>query len=138
VRTVPIDAEVIRLLIDRHAAQKDDELRAGEAWEGQGHVFTDALGRPWHPDHLGDRFDKLCTQAKVRRIRLHDLRHTAASLMVARGVPLATAAALLGHASAATTADLYLHDLPGAGDAALAAMGAAFFANELQTNDEGR
>jgi hypothetical protein len=60
-------------------------MAAGPAWTDTGHVFTREDGQAYHPEHFSDRFDRLCTAAAVRRVRLHDTRHTAASLMLAAG-----------------------------------------------------
>jgi integrase len=117
-RTIPLDALLIELLYKRGEAQAADRAKAGEAWEGEGHVFSDQLGKPWHPDYYGDRFDKLVAEARLPRIRLHDTRHTAASLMLAAGVPVPVVAEILGHASPAITMSIYAHAIPGMGRAA--------------------
>jgi integrase len=114
-RSIPIDALLIELLHQRGEAQKADRARAGEAWVGDGHIFTDALGKPWHPDYYGDRFDKLAVQARLPRIRLHDTRHTAATLMLANGVPVPVVAEILGHEKPSITMSLYSHAVPGMG-----------------------
>ena len=71
----------------------------GQAWSDEGYVFTDELGAPLHPEHYSTRFGTLVDLAGLRRIRLHDTRHTAASLMLASGenvkVVAGTARALL-------------------------------------------
>jgi integrase len=60
-------------------------------------------------------FQLLAARAGLRRIRLHDLRHGAASLRLAAGVPIAVVSKILGHSSIAVTADIYSHLLKGVG-----------------------
>lgn len=64
---------------------------------------------PERPDHLTRRWRRILRLAGVPHVRLHDARHSCATLMQARGVPLATIAAWLGHSSPDITARLYLH-----------------------------
>jgi integrase len=89
-----------------------------------GHVFTNEIGEPIHPDHVSNRFEKLCTKAKVPTIRLHDTRHTAASLMLAAGVPVKVVSEMLGHGDVRITLGIYQHVLPSMGADAGAALSA--------------
>jgi integrase len=93
-------------------------MAAGPAWTDTGHVFTREDGQAYHPEHFSDRFDRLCTAAAVRRVRLHDTRHTAASLMLAAGRSVKVAQEMFGHASPAITQGIYAHTLPGMAQAA--------------------
>jgi len=112
-RTVPLDAGLVALL-RAHRKQQIAEAEAwGEAWEGSDlYVFTDERGRPYHPQYLSKRFDKLVTRAGLRPIRLHDTRHTCATLAQEAGVPLLVVSQWLGHASVSITADIYSHVVP--------------------------
>ena len=65
-----------------------------------------------HPDTLSEWFDKATTAAGLRRIRLHDCRHTAATLMLAAGTPVKVVQELLGHSSPTITMAIYAHALP--------------------------
>lgn len=87
----------IRLLRSLSAKQAADRLRAGEAWEDSGYVVVDELGRPVKPRTYSDRFAGLCRTAGVPRIKLHNVRHSLAQLMIERRVPFDVAAATLGH-----------------------------------------
>ncbi|SRR5579875_294383 len=111
-RSIPLDDKLVALLRSHEKAQKAERLRAGEAWESSGFVFCDELGRPYHPDFWGDRFDALVKAADLPRIRLHDLRHTAFSLMAKAGVPLKVIQELAGHSTPAITMSLYVHTVP--------------------------
>jgi integrase len=69
----------------------------------------DEAGGRLHPDTVSDRWDQLVATAKVRRLRLHDARHTCGTLMHLEGVPTAVIAAWLGHSSPAFTMRTYVH-----------------------------
>lgn len=77
-----------------------------------GHVFADAAGRPLDPDGVSSRFARLVRESRLPRIRLHDLRHTAATLMLAAGINPKVVSERLGHASVVITLDTYSHVLP--------------------------
>jgi len=92
------------------AIQAAERLRLGPALRRPGeHVVVDDAGRPYHPDTLSDFWRELCSAAKVRQIRLHDARHSCASIMHAQGVPIAVISAWLGHADPAFTMRTYVH-----------------------------
>jgi hypothetical protein len=75
------------------------------------------------PDWVLDRFHELTEQAGLPRVRLHDLRHLAATLMLTAGVPLALASKVLRHATSGITVDLYGHLTPEAALAAADSLG---------------
>ncbi|GAA0744658.1 tyrosine-type recombinase/integrase [Dactylosporangium roseum] len=81
-------------------------------WQDTGYVFTRADGQPLHPDYLTYRFHRLCQTAELPSVRLHDLRHGAASLAHQAGADLKTVQDQLGHASIVLTADTYTSVLP--------------------------
>jgi integrase len=93
-------------------------LRAHRSWQGrwlaesgiaaQGWVFTDEIGRPLAPDCLTRAFRALVGESGLPPVRLHDLRHGAATLMLLEGASLKTIADQLGHFSVVLTADTYL------------------------------
>lgn len=78
-----------------------------------GTVFTRPDGRPVHPHALSQTVDRLQCAAGVPAIRLHDLRHTHATLMLKHGVPLKVVSERLGHSTPAFTMAVYQHVLPG-------------------------
>jgi integrase len=117
-RTIPLDPALTVCLKSHRTRQAAERLAAGEAWRDGGYVFTDQLGRPLYPDLFSERFDALSAAAGLRRIRLHDLRHTTASLLIAAGVPVKVVAELLGHASPTITQSIYQHVMPGMSEAA--------------------
>ena len=111
-RTLPLDPETVGVLRAHRAAQHADRLRAGPAWGETGLVFTTPLGAPLRPAAVSRRFPRLCQQAGVPVIRLHDLRHTSASLGLAAGASLKEVSVRLGHSDIAVTANLYAHVVP--------------------------
>jgi integrase len=99
-RVVPIEtmhAGSVALLKALRRQQAEDRLKAGAGWADTGYVLVDMLGRPIHPDHYGRRFREVCKHADVPMIRMHDVRHSVATLLHAAGTAPAHAAALLGH-----------------------------------------
>jgi integrase len=76
-------------------------------------VFARPDGAPLHPQVISDRYDKLVESSGLPRIRLHDLRHTHATLALKASVPVKVVSERLGHASIAFTLDTYAHVLPG-------------------------
>ena len=123
-RAVPLDAMLVELLKSHRARQAAEKLGAGPAYEDGGWLVADELGRPLYPDYVSERFAHLTRAAGLRPIRLHDTRHSAASLMLASGVPVKVVADLLGHDPKVTLAT-YAHVIPGMGEQAGAALSAS-------------
>ena len=118
VRPVPLDAQLVEeLQRHRHIIELERQV-AAEAWTDTGFVFVDELGEPYRPELISRTFTRLAKAAGVRRIRLHDLRHTAATLMIANGIDSKVVAEILGHSSDTITRSIYLHVLPGQTEAA--------------------
>jgi integrase len=114
-RTISLPAPVATSLRQHKARQTEDRLKVGPAWEGDtwdGLVFTDETGCPLSSFHVGRRFKSLIAVAGLPKMRYHDLRHGAASLMAAQGVPARVAMEVLGHAQISTTMNIYAHIAP--------------------------
>lgn len=109
-RTLPLTPALAKALKRAKAVQAAERLQLGPHYLGEGnHVVVDDAGRPYHPDTLSDFWRELCREAKVRQIRLHDARHSCASIMHAQAVPIAVISAWLGHADPAFTMRTYVH-----------------------------
>lgn len=109
-RTLPLTPTMAKALKRAKAMQAAERLRLGPHYVGAGeHVVVDHAGRPYHPDTLSDFWRELCGAAKVPQIRLHDARHSCASIMHAQAVPIAVISAWLGHADPAFTMRTYVH-----------------------------
>ena len=108
-RTLPLEPAVASALSAfRHLHATEAEL-AGSAHHHSGLVVVNELGVPLRPAVYSDRFRRLVDESGLRPIRLHDLRHTALTLMTLRGVPLPVVAAWAGHADPAFTLRVYAH-----------------------------
>ncbi|MBL7487611.1 tyrosine-type recombinase/integrase [Frankia sp. AgB1.9] len=83
-------------------------IDVAELWADDGLVLTTEAGRPIDPRNVNRWWDAVCAQAGVRRVRVHDLRHTAATLLFRAGVDLNEIRALLRHTRIGTTADIYV------------------------------
>jgi integrase len=81
--------------------------------DSDGWVFTDATGQPIHPHAISQAFERIARRAGVPVIRLHDIRHTHATLLVQSGVPVKVVSERLGHATAGFTIETYQHVMPG-------------------------
>ena len=92
--------------------QQLERLTAGEKWCEHGLIFTNSLGGPIDPRNLLRDYKRLLHEAGLPNIRFHDLRHTAASLMLNNGVPVIVVSRRLGHSKASITLDVYGHLIP--------------------------
>ena len=106
-RLVALDRHTVRLLREHRRRQRAEQRAAGKAWRDSGYVFVAEDGAPLHPDFLTRRFHHLVLESGLPPVRLHDLRHGAASLAHSAGVDLKTVQAQLGHSSIVLTADTY-------------------------------
>ncbi len=111
-RTVAIDDETARRLQWHAERQRQEVLRTTGINKPPALVFTTVLGNPLDPAWVSRHFDRLIAQHGLRRVRLHDLRHTSASLGLAAGETLLEVSRRLGHSSITVTADIYSHVSP--------------------------
>jgi integrase len=117
-RLVPIDAETVAMLRRQRETQNLERAAWGPAWNEAGLIFTREDGRPLRPEYVTRDFQALALKAGLPVIRLHELRHTNASLALSAGVDLKVVSERLGHSQIAITADLYTHVNSGPGRAA--------------------
>jgi integrase len=80
---------------------------SGEQWPGTGLFFVQPNGQPWHPATVTDRFEYLIKHGGFPPVRLHDLRHAAATYLRAAGADMKEVQTTLGHATMAMTSDIY-------------------------------
>jgi integrase len=112
IRYVSLDAETARLLREHRKAQLGERLAAGSAYEagpGGGWVICDEIGRPYRPDLISARFRQAAKAAGLPVIKLHEGRHTAATLALEAGLAAKVVSAQLGHSTVGITQDLYTH-----------------------------
>jgi len=121
-RTIPLDGGTCRVLVQWRDHQTRELRLIGATPPDTGMVFTRRDGTAVHPDMATDTFARLLDRAGLPPIRLHDLRHTAASLALQAGVPMKVVSEQLGHSSLAITADTYTSVLPAVARAAAEAV----------------
>lgn len=102
--------EIVRETLEiQRGAQKILMEKAGENWVDTGLVFTTKSGRPIEPRNLTRSFARIVRKNELRPIRVHDLRHTAASLLKKLGVAPRDAMEILGHSRISVTMEIYTH-----------------------------
>jgi integrase len=111
-RAVALDRTTVTVLRAHRAAQDAERAGLGEDYHDSGYVFTCLNGDPMAPDRLSRTFRRLSDQAGLPPVRLHDLRHGAATLALAAKVDLKVVQDMLGHSSIVLTADTYTSVLP--------------------------
>jgi len=113
-RTITLPASTMDALADHRARQEIERTAAADRYGDEGFVFAGRTGSPVDLKNLTVRhFNPLLAKAGLPKIRVYDLRHTHAALMLAAGVPLKAVAERLGHASATMTLGIYAHVLNG-------------------------
>ena len=111
-RAVPLDAVTLATLRTWKARQAAERLAWGPAWVNSDYVFTREDGEPLHPGFVTKRFREAMATTTLPHIRLHDLRHTCATLLLAAGVHAKVVQERLGHATISQTLDIYSHTTP--------------------------
>jgi integrase len=124
-REVALDAETVSALREHRKRQLEERLAVGEVWQNEDDlVFTDAIGHPIHPQSFSEAFERHVTAAGLRKMPLHGLRHTHATLALQAGVHPKVVSDRLGHYSAAFTLDTYSDSIPALQEGAAAAVAA--------------
>jgi integrase len=123
-RSVKLTIRAVEALREHLQRQLAEIERMGDLYRDDGLIFSTTVGTPINPRNLtGRSFKPLLERAGLpKSVRFHDLRHTAATLLLGRGVHPKLVQELLGHATIAITLDTYSHVLPGMGDQTAAAM----------------
>jgi integrase len=108
-RTLPLPDEVVDVLKAARKRQLEERLAYGQGYGGGEYVACDEAGQPYHPNLLWFLWVRMLDDLKIKRVRLHDARHTCGTLMGLRGVPIAVISEWLGHSSPAFTMAVYVH-----------------------------
>ena len=112
-RRVSLTPSAVSALRRHRIVQKEERLRLGAAWQGEELVFTNEIGRPiGSASLLRLSFLPVLKRAGLPQMRFHDLRHSAATLLLGRGVHPKIVSEMLGHSKIGTTLDLYSHVTP--------------------------
>ena len=122
-RSIPLPDELKTVLLAHRSRQEVERAAAGERWRESGLVFTTMIGTPIEPNQFSRYFRVLATKAGLSDVRLHDLRHTCASMLLAQGVPPRVVMEILGHSSLDVTMNIYGHVMLDAQRDALRGMG---------------
>jgi integrase len=109
---VALDRTTLDVLRLHRKRQKEEKLAWGGSWTETGRIFTREDGSELKPDWVSEYFERLAFAAGLPPIRLHDLRHGAATLSLAAGNDMKTTSAMLRHSSLAITSDTYTNVLP--------------------------
>lgn len=110
-RHIHIQEGLVQLLLQHRARQEAERAELGEAWVDFDLVFPSAIGTPMLSTNLLRQFKKDTELAGLPVIRVHDMRDTAASVMLASGTPLTLVSEILGHQDTSVTLKKYVHVL---------------------------
>ncbi len=111
-RSIPLDAGTLVILRAHRARQAQERLAFGPGYANSDLVFTREDGTPVNPRGLSDTFNLLIRDTGLPRIRLHDLRHTFATLALQSGAHPKVVSDRLGHSTISFTLDVYSHSIP--------------------------
>lgn len=130
-RTIHLPGSLVDVLRQHRKRQAAERLAFGEGWGGRWAdeelVFTTSIGSALDPNRVNRQVQQIAIDAGLGKWTPHELRHSAASLLIAQGVPLKTISEMLGHSSIRVTADVYGHLLDDARSEAATAMESALW-----------
>jgi integrase len=112
-RSIDLDERTVAVLRSWRKQQLEQYMATGVRFDDSAFVFAKPDGSLLHPDYVSQTFERLLKKTDLPLIRLHDLRHTHATLMLKEGVPVKVVSERLGHSSVAFTMQVYQHVLPG-------------------------
>lgn len=126
-RTVPVPAPTLLALRVYRSHQSGERLAAGSSWHDSGLVFVTHSGTPLEPRNVNRAWYAVRETAGLGAVRLHDLRHSCASFLLAAGASPRTVMKLLGHSQIGLTMNTYTHVLPDVERAAIDAAAETIF-----------
>jgi integrase len=104
-----VPPQIVAALLSHLEIQQLEGRAADSSPVGGGFIFTSTVGTPIDPRNLNRDFKRVCASAGLGNWHPHELRHSAASLMLAQGIKIQVVSQVLGHASIRMTADVYGH-----------------------------
>jgi len=125
-RSIALSTDTVALLHEIRGKQMTQQLEVADAWTDSGYVFTSADGMPVDPNLATRAFKKVLASAGLPKLTIHGLRYTHATILLEQGVNPKVVSERLGHASVATTMDIYSHVLPDMQEKAALTIDAAF------------
>ncbi len=126
IAVLPIPAPLATILRAHRKRQLEERVAAGSLWRETGLVFTTSRGSFIEPRNANRMFHRLCQKAKVRHVRVHDLRHSCATLLFTMGVQPPTVQRILRHSSITVTTGTYVEVIEAVQRDALDSMGTLF------------
>jgi len=117
-RNVVIGRSTLKLLQEHFQNQQLSKAIAGNRWVENDLIFPNTVGNPKEPSNVLKTFKEMLNKAGLSDMRFHDLRHTAATLMLKEGINPKIVQEILGHSDVALTLNIYSHVLPSMQDEA--------------------
>jgi integrase len=114
-RVIPLSQRAVQILKLHKASQEAERTKWSDLYQDNDLVFCQEDGSPWKPDTLTQAFAKYSRKLGKKGFRLHDVRHTFATMTLQNGTSVKEVSELLGHSTATTTLGIYAHALEGAG-----------------------
>lgn len=111
-RKIQLPPFALQVLREHYLLQQERRLKAGASWQDHNLVFCNKRGGYLHPDVLCRQFYQLLDKAGLPRMRIHDLRHSAATILLSKGVNPKVVQEILGHSDITMTLGVYGHVLP--------------------------
>ena len=137
-RSVSIDPTTAAVLVAHRKRQIEERLAWGPAWQDSRYVFTTEDGRVLHPQRVTQVFKRLASEAGLPPIRLHGLRHTAATLALTAGIHPKVVSERLGHATVGITLDTYSHVGEGLQEEAATRVAGLIFGTDESSSQQDR
>ncbi len=112
-RTIQLGETTLQVMREHLANQAVEKALAGTRWKEKDLIFPSSIGTPLDLRNLLRDYKELLDKAGLPALRFHDLRHTAASIMLKHNIPVFTVSKILGHSKPSITLDIYGHLIPG-------------------------
>ena len=127
IRFVKLPEETMEMLKAWRKKCNQLETKNEEIWNYTNYVFIQDNGKPLHPQSVSRWFEKFCERNGLPKLSIHKLRHTAASMLIDRGVSIATVSKRLGHSQISTTLNVYTHQIKKRDEAAAQTIADAIY-----------
>jgi integrase len=137
VAVLPVPKPLVPILTNHRRRQIAERLVAGSAWRDTDLVFTTPQGGALEPRNVNRMFHGLCDKADVPQLRVHDLRHSCATLLFTMGVQPATVQKILRHSSITVTTGTYVEVIEAVQRDALDSMGSLFSSSGVDIGEIG-
>lgn len=121
-RTIQVGENTSRILQEQLVRLELMKAVAGKRWQEFGLIFPSSVGTPMEISNVRREFNRILKKAGIPKIRFHDLRHTAASIMLSHKIPVVIVSKILGHSKPSVTMDIYYHFIPASNDEAIKLM----------------